>query len=143
MTALRRTSDEKGLGLICESANALPAHLQSSVTVTRRLVKCQVSLELCVCGYLPHLHASVATPDTDQETGKRPVAGTRRSHTGHAATCTTTLSQRHYAEEMLRTYDAWDCFPSPTFLPPGQRLNLSQGHRGRYTGSRFPPPPIL
>ena len=43
----------------------------------------EVSLELCVCVYLPHLHASVATLDTDQETGKRPVAGTRRSHTGY------------------------------------------------------------
>ena len=90
-------------------------------------MKCQVSLELCVCGYLPHLHASVATPDTDQETGKRPVAGTRRSHTGYAATCTTTLSKRHYAEEILRTYDAWECFASPTFLPPGQRLVKGTG----------------
>ena len=35
---------------------------------------------------------------------------------------TLTLSQKHYAEGILRTYDAWECFPSPTVLPPGQRL---------------------
>ena len=30
-----------------------------------------------------------------------------------AGTTTTTPSQRHYAEEILRTYEAWDCLPSP------------------------------
>ena len=35
---------------------------------------------------------------------------------------TITLSQKHYAEGILRTYDAWEWLPSPTLLPPGQRL---------------------
>ena len=35
---------------------------------------------------------------------------------------TTTLSQQHYTQKILRTYGAWDSFPSPTFSPPGQRL---------------------
>ena len=35
---------------------------------------------------------------------------------------TTTLSQQHYTQNILRTYGAWDSFPAPTFSPPGQRL---------------------
>ena len=35
---------------------------------------------------------------------------------------TTTLSQQHYTQKILRTYGAWDSFPAPTFSPPGQRL---------------------
>ena len=34
---------------------------------------------------------------------------------------TITLSQKHCAEGILRTYDAWECVLSPTVLPPGQR----------------------
>jgi hypothetical protein len=34
----------------------------------------------------------------------------------------TTLSQKHYAEEILRTYGSWDVAPSSTVLPPGKRL---------------------
>jgi hypothetical protein len=34
----------------------------------------------------------------------------------------TTLSQKHYAEEILRTYGSWDVSPSSTVLPPGKRL---------------------
>ncbi len=34
----------------------------------------------------------------------------------------TTLSQKHYAEEILRTYGNWDVAPSSTVLPPGTRL---------------------
>jgi hypothetical protein len=33
----------------------------------------------------------------------------------------TTLSQKHYTEEILRTYVSWDIFSS-TVLPPGKRL---------------------
>ncbi len=33
-----------------------------------------------------------------------------------------TLSQKHYAEEILRTYDSWDTDPVSTVLPPGKRL---------------------
>jgi hypothetical protein len=39
---------------------------------------------------------------------------------------TTTLSQQHYTQKILRTYGAWDSFPSPTFSPPGQRLVKGQ-----------------
>ena len=35
---------------------------------------------------------------------------------------TTSLSQKHYAEEVLRTYNAWDYHPSATVLPPNLRL---------------------
>jgi hypothetical protein len=35
---------------------------------------------------------------------------------------TTSLSQKHYAEEVLRTYNAWDYHPSVTVLPPNRRL---------------------
>ena len=34
----------------------------------------------------------------------------------------TTLSQKHYAESILRTYDSWDIAPSSTVLPPGKLL---------------------
>jgi hypothetical protein len=30
----------------------------------------------------------------------------------------TSLSQKHYAEEVLHTYDGWDYHPSVTVLPP-------------------------
>jgi hypothetical protein len=36
----------------------------------------------------------------------------------------TILSQKHYAEEILRTYDSWDVAPSSTILPPGKRLEM-------------------
>jgi hypothetical protein len=34
----------------------------------------------------------------------------------------TVLSQKHYAEEILRTYSMWDTLPCSTVLPPGKRL---------------------
>jgi hypothetical protein len=34
----------------------------------------------------------------------------------------TSLSQKHYAEEVLRTYNAWDYHPSSTVIPPNLRL---------------------
>ena len=34
----------------------------------------------------------------------------------------TSLSQKHYAEEVLHTCDAWDYHPSATVLPPNLRL---------------------
>jgi hypothetical protein len=34
----------------------------------------------------------------------------------------TSLSQKHYAEEVLRTYNAWDYHPSATVLTPNLRL---------------------
>ena len=34
----------------------------------------------------------------------------------------TSLSQKHYDEEVLRTYDAWDYHPSETVLAPNLRL---------------------
>ncbi len=36
----------------------------------------------------------------------------------------TILSQKHYAEEILRTYGSWDVAPSSTILPPGKRLEM-------------------
>ena len=36
----------------------------------------------------------------------------------------TILSQKHYAEEILRTYGSWDVTPSSTILPPGKRLEM-------------------
>ena len=33
----------------------------------------------------------------------------------------TTLSQQHYDEEILLTYDSWNTVPCPTVLPPGKR----------------------
>jgi len=41
---------------------------------------------------------------------------------------TRTLSQRHYAEEILRTYDAFACFPSPPLYLPASRTAPSQVH---------------
>ena len=38
----------------------------------------------------------------------------------------TLLSQRHYAEDVLRTYDAWDCIPALTPMRPGARLTKEQ-----------------
>ena len=38
----------------------------------------------------------------------------------------TLLSQRHYAEEVLRTYDQWDCIPALTPMTPGIRLTKDQ-----------------
>ena len=34
----------------------------------------------------------------------------------------TVLSQKHYAEEILLTYNMWDTLPCSTVLPPGKRL---------------------
>ncbi len=34
----------------------------------------------------------------------------------------TTLSQKQYVVEILRTYGSWDTVPSSTVLPPGKRL---------------------
>jgi hypothetical protein len=36
----------------------------------------------------------------------------------------TILSQKHYAEEILLTYDSWDVDPSSTILPPGKHLEM-------------------
>ncbi len=36
----------------------------------------------------------------------------------------TILSQKHYAEEILRTYGSWEVTPSSTILPPGKRLEM-------------------
>ncbi len=36
----------------------------------------------------------------------------------------TILSQKYYAEEILRTYGSWDVAPSSTILPPGKRLEM-------------------
>jgi hypothetical protein len=38
----------------------------------------------------------------------------------------TLLSQKHYAEEVLRTYDYWDCIPALTPMTPGSRLTKEQ-----------------
>ena len=38
----------------------------------------------------------------------------------------TLLSQRHYAEDVLRTYEAWDCIPALTPMKPGARLTKEQ-----------------
>jgi hypothetical protein len=37
----------------------------------------------------------------------------------------TILSQKHYTEEILLTYDSWDVTPSSTILSPGKRLEMS------------------
>ena len=34
----------------------------------------------------------------------------------------TVLSQKHYAEEILRIFNMWDTLPCSTILPPGKRL---------------------
>ena len=38
----------------------------------------------------------------------------------------TLLSQRHFAEDVLRTYDMWDCVPALTPMKPGMRLTKEQ-----------------
>ena len=38
----------------------------------------------------------------------------------------TLLSQRHYAEDVLRTYEAWDCIPALTPMKAGARLTKEQ-----------------
>ena len=38
----------------------------------------------------------------------------------------TLLSQKHYAEDVLRTYDYWDCIPALTPMIPGARLTQEQ-----------------
>ena len=38
----------------------------------------------------------------------------------------TLLSQKQYAENVLRTYDAWDCIPALTPMKPGARLTKEQ-----------------
>jgi hypothetical protein len=38
----------------------------------------------------------------------------------------TLLSQKHYAEDVLRTYDYWDCIPALTPMTPGSRLMKGQ-----------------
>ena len=38
----------------------------------------------------------------------------------------TLLSQKHYAEDVLRTYDYWDCIPALTPMVPGARLTKEQ-----------------
>jgi hypothetical protein len=38
----------------------------------------------------------------------------------------TLLSQKHYAEDVLRTYDYWDCIPALTPMTPGSRLTKEQ-----------------
>ena len=54
---------------------------------------------------------------------------------------TTSLSQKHYAEEVLRTFNAWDYHPSSTVLPPNLRLrkedcdlNPAPAFHSRYRG---------
>jgi hypothetical protein len=39
------------------------------------------------------------------------------------STGTTTLSQKHYAEDILRTYGFWGSHPLATMLPPHTRLS--------------------
>jgi hypothetical protein len=53
----------------------------------------------------------------------------------------TSLSQKHYAEEVLRTYNAWEYHPSATVLPPNLRLRKEDcdltpdpAFRSRYRG---------
>ena len=38
----------------------------------------------------------------------------------------TLLSQKHYAEDVLRTYDYWECIPALTPMIPGARLTQEQ-----------------
>jgi hypothetical protein len=38
----------------------------------------------------------------------------------------TLLSQKHYAEDVLRTYDYWDCIPALTPMTPGSRFTKEQ-----------------
>ena len=38
----------------------------------------------------------------------------------------TLLSQKHYAEDVLRTYDYWDCIPALTPMTPGSSLTKEQ-----------------
>jgi hypothetical protein len=38
----------------------------------------------------------------------------------------TLLSQKHYAEDVLRTYDYWECIPALTPMVPGARLTKEQ-----------------
>jgi hypothetical protein len=38
----------------------------------------------------------------------------------------TLLSQKHYAEDVLCTYDYWDCIPALTPMTPGNRLTKEQ-----------------
>jgi hypothetical protein len=42
------------------------------------------------------------------------------------ATGKTLLSQKYYAEDVLRTYDYWDCIPALTPMVPGARLTKEQ-----------------
>jgi len=41
---------------------------------------------------------------------------------------TTMLSQQHYAEDVLRTFDYWDCIPALTPMKPGARLTQEQSN---------------
>jgi hypothetical protein len=38
----------------------------------------------------------------------------------------TRLSQKHYPEDVLRTYDYWECIPALTPMIPGARLTKEQ-----------------
>jgi len=40
----------------------------------------------------------------------------------------TLLSQRHFVEDVLRTFDMWDCIPALTPMKPGTRLTKEQSN---------------
>ena len=40
----------------------------------------------------------------------------------------TLLSQRHFAEDVLRTFEMWDCIPALTPMKPGTRLTKEQSN---------------
>ena len=40
----------------------------------------------------------------------------------------TLLSQRHFAEDVLRTFDMWDCIPALMPMKPGTRLTKEQSN---------------
>jgi hypothetical protein len=40
----------------------------------------------------------------------------------------TLLSQHHFAEDVLRTFDMWDCIPALAPMKPGTRLTKEQSN---------------
>jgi hypothetical protein len=55
-----------------------------------------------------------------------PIWGVRFSESSKRVQGKTLLSQKHYAEDVLRTYDYWDCIPALTPMTPGSRLTKEQ-----------------
>ena len=52
---------------------------------------------------------------------------------------TTILSQKHYAEDILRTYGFWVSLPLTTLLPPHTRLSKDDSERLRTQQIRSTP----